>query len=67
MSALHITIVRPDDDHLSIEVNGEQVASANFDDHGRSGMDAVAWTATAIAEAAGIDIHTEWRPDEVTA
>lgn len=63
MSAVHVTIVWPDDDHVSIEVNGEQVAAASHDEHGWSGMEAVVKTATAIAEAAGWDIHTEGVPN----
>lgn len=59
MSAVHVTIVRPDDETVVIEINGEEVASANHDEHGWSGMDAVVKTAVAVAEAAGLDIHEE--------
>ena len=60
MISLHITIVHPDDEHLNIEFNGEVVASANHDEHGWSGMDAVEKTARAIAEAVGLDISEAW-------
>ena len=63
MSAVHVTINWVDDEHVSIEVNGEQVAEANHDEHGWPGMDAVIKTAQAIAEAAGLDIHTEGVPN----
>ena len=33
------------------------------DEHGWSGMEAVVKTATAVAEAAGLDIHTEGVPN----
>jgi hypothetical protein len=59
VSGLHITIVRQGERNLSIEVNGEQVASASQEEHGWSGMEAVAETARAIAEAAGLDFHEE--------
>lgn len=58
MSALHITIVR-DDEHLSVEVNGEEIVHVSYGEHGWGGMDAVEKTARAIAEAAGIDISEE--------
>lgn len=64
MASLHVTIVHPDDDHLSVEVNGEEIAAVNFDDHGWSGMDAVEKTARAIAVAAGADISEHWGAEE---
>ncbi|MFY1595450.1 hypothetical protein [Micromonospora sp. WMMD737] len=50
-----ITIERPDDEHIEIHVNGEVVASANHDEHGWSGMDAVERTALAVAGALSAD------------
>lgn len=64
MSSLHIAIVHPDDDHLRIEANGETIASANHDEHGWSGMDAVEKTARAIAEAAGLDVSEHWGEED---
>lgn len=46
-----ITIERPDDEHIEIHVNGVAVASANYDEHGWSGMDAVERTALAVSRA----------------
>lgn len=60
MEAFAITLRRTDDEHLDIEVNGNVVASANHDEHGWSGMDAVEKTARAIAEAAGISVEETW-------
>jgi phage pi2 protein 07 len=63
MNVAHVTVVWPDDEHVIIEINGEEVASANYDEHGWSGMDAVVKTATAVAKAAGLDIHIEGVPN----
>jgi hypothetical protein len=63
MSAVHVTINWLDDENVSIEVNGEEVACANHDEHGWSGMKAVIDTAQGIAEATGLDIHTEGVPN----
>ncbi len=52
-----ITIGRPDDDVIDIYVNGQRVASANHDDHGWTGTDAVEKTALAIARACGARIN----------
>jgi hypothetical protein len=51
-----LTINRPDDDHLVIEIDGKEIASANHDEHGWCGMDAVEQTALAVAKAAGLAI-----------
>lgn len=68
MPAVAITIRHPDDDHLEIEVNGTVVATANHDEHGWSGMDAVEKTTRAIAQAAGIAVDEAWgEADEDTA
>lgn len=48
-----VTIEQPDDDHLEVHVNGEVVATANHDEHGWSGMDAVERAALAVARACG--------------
>lgn len=48
-----VTIARPDDERLIVRVNGREVASANHDEHGWSGMDAVELTAVSIARACG--------------
>lgn len=59
-----IAIIRPDDEHLRVEVNGTEVASANYDEHGWSGMAAVEKTARAIAKAAGLDVSEAWGEEE---
>jgi hypothetical protein len=46
-----ITIERPDDEHIEIYVNGVVVATADHDEHGWDGMDAVERTAVAIRRA----------------
>ncbi|MEV4197038.1 hypothetical protein [Micromonospora globbae] len=48
-----VTIERPDDEEIEVHVDGQVVASANHDDHGWSGMDAVERTALAVARACG--------------
>lgn len=48
-----VKITRPNDEQLVVRVNGREVASANHDEHGWSGMDAVESTAVAIARACG--------------
>ena len=58
-----VTINWLDDDHVSIEVDGRAVASANHDEHGWSGMDAVIKTATAVARAFGSEVRTEGVPN----
>lgn len=63
MSDTTIMIVWPDDDHVEVHVNGTEVASANHDEHGWSGMDAIVNTATSIARAAGIPVTTEGVPN----
>jgi hypothetical protein len=60
MTRISILIVHPDDEHLRIKVNGRTVATANHDEHGWSGMDAVEKTARAIAKAAGIAVDETW-------
>jgi hypothetical protein len=63
-TAIRLVIVRTDDEHLTVEVDGAEVAHANHDEHGWSGMDAVEKTARGIAEAAGLAINEEWRESE---
>jgi hypothetical protein len=48
-----VTIDRPDEDRIEVHVNGQVVATANHDEHGWSGMDAVEKTALAVARAFG--------------
>ncbi|MEU0078626.1 hypothetical protein ABZY58_12070 [Micromonospora tulbaghiae] len=48
-----VTIERPDDERIEVHVNGREVATANHDEHGWSGMDAVEKTALAVARAFG--------------
>ena len=52
-----IRVDHPDDDQVEILVDGRVVASANFDDHGRDGMDAIERTALAVARAFGAEVR----------
>ncbi|MCX5066928.1 hypothetical protein OOJ91_13835 [Micromonospora lupini] len=54
-----ITIERPDDEVLEVHVDGQLVATANHDEHGWSGMDAVEKTAIAVARACGAFIECD--------
>lgn len=51
-----VSIERPDDEHIEVHVNGQVVASADHDEHGWSGMDAVEKTALAVARAFGAEV-----------
>ncbi|MEV6297832.1 hypothetical protein AB0M02_00330 [Actinoplanes sp. NPDC051861] len=64
MTNVSITIAHPDDEHLRVKVNGRTVATANHDEHGWSGMDAVEKTARAIAQAAGIAVDETWDDED---
>jgi hypothetical protein len=49
-----VTIIRhPDDETIVIEVNGEEVARANYDFYGWFGMDAVEHIVIALVRAFG--------------
>jgi hypothetical protein len=65
--AAQITVRRPDDDHVEILVNGKVVATANHDEHGWSGMDAVVSTACAVARALGGQVDGDHDEDECGA
>ncbi|MFG3709496.1 hypothetical protein [Micromonospora sp. NPDC047730] len=52
-SGPRISIERPDDERIQVHINGQEVASANHDEHGWSGMDAIERTALAVARACG--------------
>ncbi|MEV5819238.1 hypothetical protein AB0L22_08695 [Micromonospora haikouensis] len=51
-----VAVERPDDEHIEVHVNGQVVASANHDEHGWDGMDAVEKTALAVARAFGAEV-----------
>lgn len=51
-----VSIERPDDETIQVYVNGESIISANHDEHGWSGMDAVEKTALAVARACGAEV-----------
>lgn len=59
-----VEIRRIDDERFDVLVNGQTVASANHDEHGWSGMDAVEATATKLARAFGADVTEFWASDE---
>ncbi|RKR92675.1 hypothetical protein BDK92_7152 [Micromonospora pisi] len=46
-----VTIERPNDEAIEVWVDGALVASANYDEHGWSGMEAVEKTALAVTRA----------------
>lgn len=48
-----------DDEHLEVVVDGKVVASADHDEHGWSGMDAVVATAYAVARALGGQVDVD--------
>ncbi len=56
-----VSIRYVDDEHVEILVNGDVVASANHDEHGWSGMDAVVAAALAVAKALGGKVAGEAR------
>lgn len=58
-----VTINWLDDEVVSIQVDGAEVASANHDEHGWAGMEAVINTSTAVARALGAEVHTDGTPD----
>lgn len=51
-----VTIERPDDETIEVYVGDELVASANHDEHGWSGMDAVERATLAVARACGASV-----------
>jgi hypothetical protein len=53
---LRMVVTAPDGETNVIEIDGVEVASANHDEHGWSGMDAVVRTALAVANAAGLTV-----------
>jgi predicted cobalt transporter CbtA len=55
---------RPDDERLELLVNGREVAWANHDEHGWSGMDAFEKAAVAIVKAFGGEIGEAEASDE---
>lgn len=58
-----VTINWLDDETVSIEVDGQEVTSANHDEEGWAGMKAVIATATKVAEALGVEVRTEGTPN----
>jgi hypothetical protein len=61
MSALHINLNRPDDEHLQVQVNGH---TASHEAHGWAGMEAVETVVNKIAAAAGVTITETANRDE---
>lgn len=51
-----LTLHKPDEEHLTILLDGAEVGSANHDSHGWSGMDAVENLATNLATRLGWDV-----------
>lgn len=52
-----VTVSRANDEQVEILVDGKVVASANYDEHGWSGMDAVVAAACAVARALGGEVE----------
>lgn len=57
MSKPKLEIVRPDDEHVEVWIGGKEVARANYDEHGSSGMGAVEDTARAVAKVLGAEVE----------
>ena len=51
---------RPDDDTLVVLLDGVEVASANHDEHGWSGIDLLEKAALTLGKALGATIEDEW-------
>lgn len=49
-----------DEESFSIYVNGEEIASFNYDEHGSTTMDAVNQLVKRISEKTGIDLQEEY-------
>ncbi len=59
-----LTLRWDDDGHVTVLVNGVEVATTSHDEHGWDGMGAVIDTARAIAKAAGFEpADTEGTPN----
>lgn len=54
-----VTILHESDEEVTILINGVEVASANHDEHGYAGMDAVVDTATSVGRALGAVVESE--------
>ncbi|MFA7290874.1 MAG: hypothetical protein WC023_01375 [Rhodocyclaceae bacterium] len=52
-----ITLDRPDDEHLTILLDGEEVGRFNHDEHGWSGMESAEKLATRLAGKLGIEVE----------
>lgn len=59
MSATGRVTVNPDDEYLDVEVDGSVVFTADHDEHGWSGIDAVKATALAVGQALATVTITE--------
>jgi hypothetical protein len=58
-----VTINWLDDEVVSIEVDGTEVASVSHDQHGWDGMQAAIDAATEVAKALGAEVRTEGTPN----
>lgn len=52
-----LTLNQPDDERLTILVNGDEVGSVNHDQHGWAGMEAAEKLARRIAAKLGIEVE----------
>lgn len=62
MSGLHITLVRPDDETLRIEANGQEVAVASHTNVGWAGMELIEKLIRDLAEIAGATVSEADEP-----
>lgn len=60
--ARRLEIVRPDDEHIEVWIGGREVASANHDEHGWSGMRDIEETARAVAKVLGAAVEETGDP-----
>jgi hypothetical protein len=66
---LGFTLYRPDEERLSVHLNGQYVTSANHDEHGWEGIDKLETTVNRIAEILGLPVKmtNEEEPEESTS
>lgn len=53
-------IYRPDDESMTVFLNGKEVGSANHDSDGWKGMETVEEIVTEIAKVLGLPVETEY-------
>ncbi len=56
---VRIGIRRPDEEHMEVWLNGEQIGALNHDEHGWDGMRTAEALVLQIAAAVGVEVE-EW-------